>query len=149
MAREDRGTLRHSDGARLRSGFVVVVSADDDVRDMYVQLLRGYRRKALGVTGLDQLLELGQQSDVGVVLFDALTLSDFDVCDTVARSSALSGAPVVVLTAWIHDDRRFRDRAEHAGCAAFVAKPCSPELVVSTLDRVQRGERGIEIVMPR
>jgi DNA-binding response OmpR family regulator len=52
---------------------------------------------------------------------------------------------VIALTAMIRPDGGNRRRAWECGCAAFVAKPCSPRQLVEIVRRVHHGERGIEI----
>ena len=42
--------------------------------------------------------------------------------------------PVIVLTACALDSER--QRAEDAGCSAFLAKPCFPETLLHTVQRV-------------
>ena len=56
--------------------------------------------------------------------------------------------PTVLLTAHIRADRAVRARLTRIGCAAFVAKPCTPMGLASVLHRVLRGERGIEQTRP-
>ena len=55
-------------------------------------------------------------------------------------------AAVVIFTALIRPDGLNRRRARHLGCAAFLAKPCSPRQLVDVVTRVQDGEREIEVV---
>ena len=52
--------------------------------------------------------------------------------------------PTVLLTAHIRADRAVRERVARIGCAAFVAKPCTPTALARVLHRVLCGERGIE-----
>jgi two-component system cell cycle response regulator DivK len=130
----------------LRSGFVLIVSADADVCDLYVQVFRFNRIAAIGVNHVDDAAALGRNAPIAAILFDVLTAHDWTACQAIAATDGLAAVPVVVLTAWVAADGRFRRRAEEIGCAAFISKPCAPDLIVSTVERVRRGERGIEII---
>ena len=52
---------------------------------------------------------------------------------------------VIILTSLIRPDRANRQAARRLGCAAFIAKPCSPRQLLDVVHRVQHGERGLEI----
>jgi DNA-binding NarL/FixJ family response regulator len=55
-------------------------------------------------------------------------------------------AAVVVTTYGLRPNRRRRRMTRDAGCAAFVAKPCSIRQFIDVIVRVAAGERGIELV---
>jgi two-component system, cell cycle response regulator DivK len=55
-----------------------------------------------------------------------------------------STRPVIVLSAYVRADRETRERAAGLGCAAFVAKPCTPDRLLAIVRRVLAGERGLE-----
>lgn len=85
--------------------------------------------------------------------FDAIVLSvvaphglGWEECERLRSHSATSGLPLVVLSASVRADRANRDRARRLGCAAFVAKPCTPEHLAFIIRRVLAGERAIEDV---
>ena len=128
------------------SGFVMIISADPDVCDLYVQVFRFNRIPALGVNHVDAAVAIGRDVPLSVILFDVLTPDDWAACGAATLMDGLATVPIVVLTAWVASDGRFRRRAEEMGCAAFVSKPCAPDLLVSTVERVRQGERGIEIM---
>ena len=128
-----------------RPGYVVVVSRDADVCDLYVQIFRFRRTAVVGANDVSQVLTLAATTPVAAVLFDVLVPDDWEGCRRVVNGVP-NEVPVVVLTAWVAENRRFRRLAEEIGCAAFISKPCSPELVVATVARVRRGERGIELL---
>lgn len=52
---------------------------------------------------------------------------------------------VIILTSLIRPDRANRQTARRLGCAAFIAKPCSPRQLLDVVLRVRNGERGLEI----
>ena len=56
------------------------------------------------------------------------------------------GVPGVVLTASVRPDGANRLRASANGCAAFVAKPCSPDELACVLRAVLSGARGLIIL---
>ena len=59
------------------------------------------------------------------------------------------GVPGILLTAWVRQDGANRERARQAGCAAFVAKPCTHETLASVVHAVLAGCRGLTITTSR
>lgn len=70
---------------------------------------------------------------------------DYMCNECASLTASASGTPVVVLTAWVAADGRFRRLAFGIGCAAFIAKPCDAQVLVAVLRRVLEGERFIAI----
>jgi DNA-binding response OmpR family regulator len=126
--------------------FVVVVSRDPDICDMYVEVFRVRRIPSLSAANAQDARKLAATVPVAVVLVDVLAESEWRECAALVAEDALAGVPVVVLTGWVSADGHFRDLTAAIGCAAFIAKPCPAEVVVRIVEQVRRGERGIEVV---
>jgi CheY-like chemotaxis protein len=96
-----------------------------------------------------------EEAETGTDAFEAAvrTLPDVIVTDLVLRgmdgweltwrlrnTSVTSTLPIIILTAvtlpWC------RCRAEHAGCSAFLAKPCPPETLVAEIGRLLGAATG-------
>jgi two-component system cell cycle response regulator DivK len=114
---------------RLSAGCptVLVVDDDPDARVMYSGYLRGQGWRAVtasdGRTALDKAVELMPDA---IVLDLAMPRVDgWTVLKELRASSWTAHIPVVVLTA--RTDRR--DEALQAGCNAYLAKPCTPEVL--------------------
>lgn len=131
-------TLRHpARGGRPP----LLVSGNPDVVDLYVLALRSARIGALSVSSVDEAVQLIRDRSISAVIVDVANPAvDWEVCRRL--SSILEDElPLIVLTGWI--DAEARQVASSLGCAAFVAKPASPERLLDVLDRARKGERGI------
>ena len=129
--------LRHPGKGRP----LLLVSSNPDVVDLYVLALRSARIGALSVGSVNEAMQLIRDESVSAVIVDvANPVVDWDVCRQIY---AIGGneIPLIVLTGWI--DAEARQTASSIGCAAFVAKPASPERLLDVLHRTHMGERGI------
>jgi DNA-binding NtrC family response regulator len=129
---------------------ILFVTRDDSVGDLYVAALTAHGRRARRVRDCASAEAwLGTVEDIAAIFVDVLDEPDWPDCSTLARVAAEQTTPLIVVTGWLSPDRRFRRRAFAAGCAAFVAKPCSTTTLLTTLDRVVAGERHVEVVAHR
>jgi DNA-binding response OmpR family regulator len=131
-------TLRHP-GRGSRPP--LLVSRNPDVVDLYVLALRSARIGALSVSSVDEAVQLIRDRSISAVIVDVANPTvDWEVC---RRLSAITedALPLIVLTGWI--DAGARQIASDLGCAAFIAKPASPERLLDVLERTRQGERGI------
>jgi CheY-like chemotaxis protein len=124
----------------------ILIVADEDAGELYaLQLASSVRARTTRVgTCAEASREIVGDRRYEAVLLDIVMAADWDVC--LDLPSNRTGTPVIVLTGWIAHDGRFRDRAFDAGCAAFVAKPCTEETLGEAVRRVRRGERRVELV---
>ena len=120
---------------------LLLVSSNPDVVDLYVLALRNARMGALSVGAVNEASQLIRDRSVSAVIVDvANPAADWDVCRTL-HAILEDGIPLIVLTGWI--DAKARETATSIGCAAFVAKPASPDRLLDVLHRTRMGERGI------
>jgi DNA-binding response OmpR family regulator len=130
-------SLRHPGKGRP----LLLVSSNPDVVDLYVLALRSARMGALSVDAVDEAAQLIRDRSVSAVVVDVENpTQDWDICRTL-QAILEEGIPLIVLTGWIDDQSR--QMASSIGCAAFVAKPASPERLLDVLHRTRMGERGI------
>ena len=130
-------TLRYPRGGRPP----LLVSGNPDVVDLYVLALRTARIGALSVSSVDEAVQLIRDRSISAVIVDVANPAlDWEVCRLLS-SVMEGGLPLIVLTGWI--DAEAREVARSLGCAAFIAKPASPERLLDVLDRTRNGERGI------
>ena len=130
-------TVRHPGKGRP----ALLVSGNPDVVDLYVLALRSARVGALSVNSVDEAIQLIRDRSVSAVIVDVANPAvDWEIC-RLLQSIGEDGVPLIVLTGWI--DEGARQTASSLGCAAFVAKPASPERLLGVLERTRNGERGI------
>ncbi|HZS59816.1 MAG TPA: response regulator [Gemmatimonadaceae bacterium] len=111
----------------------------EDTRIMYGAYLRhvGFhvREAATGAAAL----VLARREPIDVILMD-IALPEMDGFEATRRLKAdpdTKRIPVVALTAYAVPPAP--ERAAEAGCAAYLAKPCTPREVVATIERVLEG----------
>jgi DNA-binding NtrC family response regulator len=124
---------------------ILIVSADVEAGELYAMQLVSLPARTTwfpDCAAARRFVDGGQHCDV--VLFDIGRLADWDDC--VALAAAMATTPVIVVTGWIAMDRRYQQRAFDAGCAAFVAKPCTAGMLRAAVSRVRQGERRVELV---
>src|SRR5262249_7217286 len=103
------------------------VDDDPDARRMYSEFMRAKGWTAFtasdGRTGLDKVADLTPDA---VVLDLAMPRVDgWTVLKRLRESSWTARIPVIVVSAMFNT----RDEAYRAGCDAYLAKPCAPDLV--------------------
>ena len=114
---------------------ILLVESDADNRELYAEYLRYWSAVVTTVDTTDAALPLAQSADVIVTgmrvhgTFDGLTL----VKRLRARQDTRH-ATIIVLTACVFE--RDEQMAFAAGCDAFLRKPCDPETVVQTINRL-------------
>jgi two-component system cell cycle response regulator DivK len=125
---------------------VVISSRDADIRELYVVALQSSRLQPYATCGVAEIIALAGTVRPDAVVVDVLDDDDWDICRALRADTRTVGIPIVALTGWVSVDGRYRERAAQCGCAAFVAKPAVPDTMRSTVERVIRGERGIEVM---
>ena len=119
---------------------VLLVSRDADFVALYADPLAhtGHEVVTVDATALSRAL-LHAVRPAAVVV---------DVCRpldwTAVAAVAPTGIPVVLVTGYLAGDGQFRARAAALQAAAFVLKPVLPEVLVNVVQRVLKGERGLE-----
>jgi CheY-like chemotaxis protein len=125
---------------------VIVVSSDPGTQDMYVHGFRARRRAVYGTSGLDDTLALARALRPSAIVVDVREPRGWQVCWRCRRDPIAQEVPLVIVTGDVAADWRCRRLASRVGCAAFLTKPARPETVADIVTRVERGERGIELI---
>jgi DNA-binding response OmpR family regulator len=114
----------------------IVIEDDFDARQIYAQYLRakGWTvfTAADGRSGLNKTMELVPDA---VVLDLAMPRVDGWTVLRQLRESSMTAHLVIVVVSAVNDAR---DSALAAGCDAYLAKPCSPEVLYQQLNALQR-----------
>jgi CheY-like chemotaxis protein len=113
----------------------LLVQQDADNREMYAEFLRHKGLTPVAVsTGADALLAA---PTADVIVTGILLSGEMDGLELIRElrvNEATRVTPIIVLTAcaWTTE----RERAERAGCDAFLSKPCAPDELVREILRV-------------
>jgi two-component system cell cycle response regulator DivK len=115
---------------------ILLVDDYQDGREMYADSLRFAGYKTLEASSGVEALQLAIDRLPTLILMD-LSLPGIDgweVTSRLKKDPRTRHIPIVALTA--HALQEERERAERAGCDAFVAKPCLPEELLAEVERV-------------
>jgi DNA-binding response OmpR family regulator len=130
----------------MRTLPLLIVSRDTRLQDGLVFELRRARVPAVSADDAQRAVSLLQCQPFRAVIIDVDRASDWPVCQAIAAAAAVAVTPAIAMCAWTARDGRYRMRAFDSGCAAFVAKPCSPDTLLRTVERLDSGERRIEVM---
>jgi two-component system, cell cycle response regulator DivK len=125
---------------RGRGRLVLIVDDVPDNRELYVQYLThfGYRAAEAG-DGLDALAKAAAlRPDVIVMDLSLPGMDGWEATRRLKADIATRHIPVIALTG--HALSGSDEHARAAGCDAFLTKPCDPEDLAATIDRLHPGE---------
>ncbi len=131
--------MRLDSRPQVRKLRVLVVDDVDDCRELYAMYLRGEGFVVDQARDGREALTRVRAFAPDVVLMDlTLPLLDgWDVTRLLKAHPATRGIHVIAVSGRV--DELSRERAAAAGCAAFVAKPCTPAELVAVLARIVLG----------
>jgi two-component system cell cycle response regulator DivK len=122
---------------------VMLVASIQDDREMYAEYLQASDFTVIEVDHTADALKRATDADVLVTDVRVDGPSDgLELIRRLHRGAGTKHIPIIVLTACAFATDR--QRAERAGCDAFLPKPCLPEVLLVEIRRVLRGpsERG-------
>jgi CheY-like chemotaxis protein len=120
-------------GAAVTARTVLVADADADSRIIYATILRHEGFSVLVASTGSEAVDLISETPPDAVITE-LALTGVDGLEVLRHAAArwpASHIPVIILTAMVGD--AIRERAEEAGCAAFIMKPRRPRDLVADL----------------
>jgi len=114
---------------------VLIVQSERDDREMYAECFRHHGWLPVSVSTADEAWRIAPSVDV--IIAGILLPGQMDGIELLAQLKAdqrTNRVPVIVLTTcgWQTE----RERAENAGCDAFLTKPCLPADLVGAVRRV-------------
>jgi CheY-like chemotaxis protein len=114
---------------------VLLVQPERDDREMYTEFLRHYGLAAVCCSTAADALTLAPKADVIVtaILLPG-QMDGIEFITRLRRNDATKRLPILVLTAAAWNTER--ERAEHAGCDAFLSKPCLPDALLREVRRL-------------
>jgi two-component system, cell cycle response regulator DivK len=127
-----------SAGERIR---VLVVDDYEDVRRLYAGALEEAGYDVSEAADGDAAVELSARMDPTVILID-MWMPNTDGWEATRRIRATEQGRrvhIIALTAAAGDDSR--RLAFEAGCDAFIAKPCTPDVVVAAVEAAVQREQ--------
>ena len=104
---------------------------------MYVEFLRHKGFTALSVSTGTEALRAAPGADADIIVTGILLGADMDGLELIQElrnDDRVRRTPIIVLTACAWQSER--ERAERAGCDAFLPKPCAPDELVRAISRV-------------
>lgn len=119
----------------------LIIDDDRDSRDGYAEYLRAFGFDVETLADPRTALVVIGERRPDVVMVDLLMpyLDGFQFLERLRCSSAPTSFPVVVVSACVYPVDR--ERAQQSGCDAFLAKPCAPDEVLATIQRLLSAPR--------
>lgn len=121
---------------------VLIVDDVEDNRELYAIYLEylGFAVDTAGdgATGLDKAL--GQRPDIIVLDFMLPRLDGWEICRRVRKDPRTEGMIIVALSG--RTGKAMEREAMAAGCDAFHVKPCLPEDLAATIERLRVARRS-------
>jgi DNA-binding response OmpR family regulator len=114
----------------------LIIDDDRDSRDGYAEYLRafGFDVDALPDPRMALRLISDRRPDVVMLDLQMPYVDGYQFLERLQCSAADTLFPVVVVSACVYP--LDRARAERSGCAAFLSKPCAPDEVLATIQRL-------------
>ena len=111
--------------------FIAIIDKERGVRRAIVHLLRAHGYRAQGYTSAEAFLFRGRMDEPACVVLDIELdgMSGMELLDRLKADESPSA--IVVMTA--AEDESMRRRVLEAGCAAYLQKPSSAELLLSAI----------------
>ena len=114
---------------------VMLVASVQDDREMYAEYLRASAFTVIEVDHTTEALARAADADVIVTDIRVWDLSDgLELIRQLRDGEGTRHTPIIVLTACVFETDR--QRAERAGCDAFLPKPCLPDVLLAEIRRV-------------
>jgi len=123
----------------------LIIDDDRDSRDGYAEYLRafGFEVEALPDPRMALRVITDRPPDVVMLDLQMPYVDGFQFLERLQCSAADTRFPVVVVSACVYP--LDRARAERSGCAAFLSKPCAPDEVLATIQRLLTPSSFVEI----
>ena len=125
----------------LERTLVLIVEDDEDTRDVYEEVLVESGFEVVTATSGVDGLRLARELNPGVILMD-ISLPDMDgwaIASELKGDPRTSNVPFIVITAYAFPAERVR--ADRAGCAGFLTKPCEPSRVLAEIQGLLARQR--------
>jgi two-component system cell cycle response regulator DivK len=118
----------------------IIVEDHEDTREGYAEYLAASGFASLTASNADELYRLVVSNTPDAIVLD-LQLPGTDGWEVTRRLKSdprLQGVPIIAVSGCVLPAER--ERAEEAGCDAFVGKPCDPAQIVSEVQRLIQGK---------
>jgi two-component system, cell cycle response regulator DivK len=114
---------------------VLVIEDDNDTRTIWQTVLeyRGYAVIAAGDGGEGVALAQEAAPDLIVMNLSMPKLDGLSAASLLRQDPRTAAIPIIACTGFIRDDGA--ERAEDAGCDAYLEKPCEPSRIVAEVER--------------
>ena len=115
---------------------VMLVEDNDDSRDLYRHMLEKLGYKVIEATNGKEALKLAIKHNPELVVMDLSMpeVDGFQATSALRSIKNFSRIPILAITAY--PKSHWQDKAEDAGCDAFLQKPFTHEDLAATLDKL-------------
>lgn len=126
---ERRRAVRHPPERPL----VLIVDGDADTRDLYCTALASFDFETDAIAEVTDAYTRAWTTHPDVVIIEIWRAEEqaWTVIQDLKRDPRTRDIPLVIVTSLAHPAAH--ERATHEGCAAFLTKPCRPDVLATTL----------------
>jgi CheY-like chemotaxis protein len=117
----------------------LIVDDHVDGRDGFQEYLEANGIEVVATGTAEDALQIvhGQAFDLMIVDLQLPGIDGWSYIRAVRRAPALRGIPIIAVSACVFPEDR--QRAQQAGCTAFMAKPCAPDELLAEVYRLLDG----------
>ena len=136
----DTSTTPRVEAGDADGPLVALLQSDDDSRDMYARYFAHLGWRPVPIDSGRELRDVAPQASV--IVTDIVRTGEADpyaLITELKRDPRTKDTPLVIVTAWTESSSR--ERAERAGCDAFLLKPCLPDDLMEVLVRLMANAR--------
>ena len=115
---------------------VLLVEDNDDSRELYRHMLEKLGHKVLEATNGKEALKVAIKQSPEIVIMDLSMpeVDGFQATSALRSIKTFSRTPILAITAY--PKSHWQDKAEDAGCDAFLQKPFTHEDLSAALDKL-------------
>lgn len=117
----------------MRPATILVVDDDADSRTICEIILSRHGYRVVTAMDGESGLRLAETEGVSAIVLDVALpgVNGWTFIERLRRSAAMARVPVILYTA--HSFEADRERGLRLGCAGYLVKPCSPRLILKTV----------------
>lgn len=120
----------------MNSRTILLIEDHSDTRDVYATMLRGAGYRVLSAPDGGEGIRLAREHMPDLVVTDLgmPTVDGWQVMELLKQDPSTAHLPVIAMTAYVQNF--YRGRADAVGCDIFLEKPCPPDVLVQSIQRL-------------
>ena len=128
---------------------ILIVDDDPNTRELYVSLLTPFGHEVIQAGDGEEGLDLARQWDPDLIVSDILmpTTNGYEFVSRLRQVPQFAATPVIFQSASFLDHQT-QLLGRNCGVSDFIAKPCDPEEILATINRVLKLPSTLPVSAP-